>query len=83
MRLSFTLYISGYLLLFLGISMLIPAGLDYAQGRGDFAFSFVKSSGVTVFWGTLFVLAFKGVYKKLTLAQMYLATTLSGSNDLF
>ena len=57
--------------------MFIPAGLDYFQGRMDFAFSFVKSSGVTVFWGTLFVLAFKGVYKKLTLAQMYLATTLS------
>lgn len=57
--------------------MLIPAGLDYVQGRPDFAFSFASSSGVTIFWGMLFVLAFKGVYKKLTLAQMYLATTLS------
>lgn len=77
MQLSFTLYVSGYLLLFLGSAMLIPAGLDYVQGRPDFAFSFASSSGVTIFWGMLFVLAFKGVYKKLTLAQMYLATTLS------
>ncbi len=57
--------------------MLIPAGLDYFREQPDFAFSFATSSAVTMFWGMLFVLAFKGMYKKPTTAQMYLATTLS------
>lgn len=57
--------------------MFIPAGLDYVQGQPDFAFSFAASAGVTIFWGMLFVLAFRGMYSKPTTAQMYLATTLS------
>lgn len=57
--------------------MLIPAGADYFREQPDFAFSFATSSAGTMFWGMLFVLAFKGMYKKTTTAQMYLATTLS------
>lgn len=77
MQISFTLYISGYLLLFLGSAMFIPAGLDYFQGKADFAFSFVSAASITIFWGSLFIVAFKGMYKKPTTAQMYLATTLT------
>lgn len=77
MSLGFTLYISGYLLLLLGAAMFVPAGLDYFQGRPDFALSFAVSAVAAMFSGALFLSAFKGVYQKPTTAQMYLATTLS------
>lgn len=56
--------------------MVIPGTLDFFDKNIDSAHSFWKASGITSFFGLLFVATFYDKYEKLTVREMYLTTSL-------
>ena len=75
MRLGISFFVSGLILTVFGVSMLIPAALDYADGS-DFANGFLISSAITCFFGILLMLMCYDNWEKLTGREMYLTVTL-------
>ncbi|MCQ2914546.1 MAG: TrkH family potassium uptake protein [Alphaproteobacteria bacterium] len=76
MRAGITLFVSGCLLIFFGLSMLIPASIDLYSKQIGFSQAFTTSSVLTIFFGTLLLCTFYNKYDKLTIKEMYLTTSL-------
>ena len=68
--------ISGYILSILGLIMLVPAGLDFAENK-DVLSPFIPSSVITVFLGLSLFLANYTKVEKISLKQAYLVTSVS------
>ena len=68
--------ISGYILGILGLIMLIPAGLDFAENK-EVVSPFVPAAVITVFLGLSLFLANYTKVEKISLKQAYLVTIVS------
>lgn len=75
MRLGIPLFVSGVILLIFGISMLIPACLDFRDSNTASASAFCLSAAVTCFCALLFMATFYDAWKKLSVREMYLTTS--------
>lgn len=68
------IYVIGWFLLVLGISMFFPAAADWMAGNRDWVV-FVTSGAGTIFAGAAFVLANRGASLNINLRQGFLLTT--------
>lgn len=68
--------ISGYILGILGLIMLVPAGLDFAENK-EVLSPFVPAAVITVFLGLSLFLANYTKVEKISLKQAYLVTSVS------
>lgn len=68
--------ISGYILGILGLIMLVPAGLDFAENK-EVVSPFVPAAVITVFLGLSLFLANYTKVEKISLKQAYLVTSVS------
>ena len=73
MRLGVSFFVTGLVLTIFGVSMLVPLLVDLSDVTVG---AFGLSSGITLFFGILFMLMFRDNYAKLTSREMFLTTTL-------
>lgn len=76
MKLQIVGFTIGILLLILGLALMVPAGVDYNDGHYN-ATVFMACSGLSIFFGGIFYLAFRNAATKVDTRQAFLLTAIS------